>query len=320
LADEPGRKDSGVKLRQLQCFCTLVDCNFNVSRAAEALHATQPAISKQLRRFEEDLGLELFRKNGVKFVGLTRAGDEVLRWSRSAMQAVRNIGQVASDARAVGHGAITIATTHTHARYVLLDALARFRARFPLVRLHLLQGTPELVMQMVWDGRADFGVTASPQNRLETVAAIPFLEVPQVLVLPPEHPLAAERELTLEKIAAFPLIAQNVERPSGAKLRATFQEAGVPVNYAVEALDADVMKSYVQAGLGIAIVPGVACDPARENGLEFRALDTLFEPMQSTVLLRRNAHPGRACRDFLEQLSPRLDRHGIDAALAPAAS
>jgi DNA-binding transcriptional LysR family regulator len=157
----------------------------------------------------------------------------------------------------------------------------------------------------------------SPEKTRDAVVTISFLEVPQVLVLPPKHPLTREYTLTYQNIAAYPLIAHNAGRPLGAKIDAAFREAGVVMNYVVEALDADVMKAYVRAGLGIAIIPQIACDREHDNDLEFRELPpNLFGTMHSTVLLRNGTHLGRSCKDFLELLSPLLERQRIEQHLA----
>lgn len=304
-----------MKLRQMQCLTTLVECGFNVSRAAEALHATQPAVGKQLRQFEEELGVDLFLKRGPKIVGLTRSGEDILRWCRVALQAASSIRQIAQDAAQQGRGSITIATTHTHARYIIIDAIRAFAEDYPQVQLHLLQRTPESVMQMVRDGKADLGVTTQLPQPVEEVAFVPFREVAKVLLLPKGHPLAAKKKLALEDIARYPLISSNVERPVGASVQGAFRNAGIQASFRVEALDSDVMKSYVDAGLGIAIIPEVTFDPEQDKRLEVRPLDGLFEPTKSCVLLRRGSYLSRATYDFLARLSTQLTREFLDRML-----
>lgn len=299
----------------MQCLTTLVECGFNVSRAAEALHATQPAVGKQLRQFEYELGVDLFLKRGSKIVGLTRSGEDILRWCRLALQAANNIRCIAQDALQQGRGSITIGTTHTHARYVIVDAIRSFSQTYPDVRLHLLQGTPEGVMQMVRDGRADLGITTRSDTIAEGVVAVPFLDVGKLLLAPPGHPLLTKPDLSLDDLSGYPLISSNVERPMGANIQGAFRSAGLDAKFRVEALDADVMKSYVAAGLGIAIIPAVAFDPEQDLRLQVRSLDNLFGPSTSCVLLRRGSYLSRATYDFLSRLSPRLGREVIDTAL-----
>lgn len=307
--------NAAMKLRQMQCLATLVECGFNVSRAAEALHATQPAVGKQLRQFEEELGVDLFLRRGAKIVGLTRNGEDIVRWCRVALQAAGNIRHIARDAVQEGRGSVTLGTTHTHARYVIIDAVRDFSRLYPHVRLHLLQGTPEGVLQMVRDGQVDLGVSSQPQHDDDEVLAVPFLQVGKLLLLPPDHELAGKAEITLQDIAAHPLISNNVTRPEGARLQAAFRAAGLEPRVAMEALDADVMKSYVAAGLGIAIIPAVTYDPELDARLVVRRLDALFEPSASCVLLRRGTYLSRAAYYFLERLAPELTRERLDALL-----
>lgn len=309
-----------MKLRQMQCLVTLVECGFNVSRAAEALHATQPAVGKQLRQFEYELGVDLFFKRGSKIIGLTRSGEDILNWCRVALQAAGNIRNIAQDALQQGRGSITIGTTHTHARYVIVDAIISFTQTYPDVRLHLLQGTPEGVMQMVRDGRADLGITTRSETIADGVVAVPFLDVGKLLLAPPGHPALTKPDLTLEDLSAYPLISSNVERPMGAKIQGAFRLAGLDAKFRVEALDADVMKSYVAAGLGIAIIPAVTFKAEQDTRLKVRSLDHLFGPTTSCVLVRRGSYLSRATYDFLSRLSPRLDRQTLDAALLDTAS
>ena len=304
-----------MKLRQMQCLTKLVECGFNVSRAAEALHATQPAVGKQLRQFEYELGVDLFLKNGSKIVGLTRSGEEIVGWCRVALQAAGNIRCIAQDALQQGRGSITIGTTHTHARYVIVDAIHSFTNAYPDVQLHLLQGTPEGVMQMVRDGRADVGITTRAETLSEGVVAVPFLDVGKLLLAPPGHPLLTKADVSLDDLSAFPLISSNVERPMGAKIQGAFRSAGLDAKFRVEALDSDVMKSYVAAGLGIAIIPAVTFDAQQDTRLQVRSLDHLFGPTTSCVLVRRGSYLSRATYDLLERLSPRLIRETMDAAL-----
>jgi DNA-binding transcriptional LysR family regulator len=304
-----------MKLRQMQCLVTLVECGFNVSRAAEALHATQPAVGKQLRQFEYELGVDLFFKRGSKIVGLTPSGEDILKWCRVALRAAGNIRNIAQDALQQGRGAISIGTTHTHARYVIVDAIISFSHTFPDVRLHLLQGTPEGVMQMVRDGRADLGITTRSETIADGVVAVPFLDVGKQLLAPSGHPALTKPDLTLDDLAAYPLISSNVERPMGAKIQGAFRDAGLNANFRVEALDSDVMKSYVAAGLGIAIIPAVTFKPEQDASLQVRDLSHLFGPTTSCVLVRRGSYLSRATYDFLARLSPLLDRQTLDAAL-----
>lgn len=171
-----------MKLRQLQCLCAVVDAGFNISRAAAVLHATQPAISKQLQQFEEELGLDLLLRQGGRPVALTEAGEQTLGWARRALQCAENIRSLARDT-IEGSGSIAIATSHAHANYVLLPAIVSFSQNFPRVRMSVLQGTPGQVAELVRDGKVSVGVTHLPEVLPKELVAVPFLTSQRVLVL-----------------------------------------------------------------------------------------------------------------------------------------
>lgn len=301
-----------MKLRQLQCLCAVVDAGFNISRAAAVVHATQPAVGKQLRQLEVNLDADLLVRQGGRLVGLTDAGERMLPWARRALQCFDNIREAAHESGAQGGGTLDLATSHTHANYVLLPAILAFRRRFPQVHIGLQQGSPEQVAELVRDGKVAFGVIHMPPQLPKELVAVPFLFSRQVLVVPEHHPLLDEGELTLEMLAAHPLIMQNPARPQGARILGHFQKAGLKVNVAVQALDADVMKTYVAAGLGVAIIPEYSYSAERDCGLRVREVGHLFGPSSSAILLRRQSCLKRFVYTFLEQLDQELEHRRIE--------
>ena len=302
-----------MKLRQLQCFCAVVDAGFNISRASAVLHATQPAVGKQLRQLEEELGADLLLRQGGRLLGLTDAGERTLPWARQALQSADNIRVAAQEGTGDTRGTIELATTHTHANYVLLPAILAFTRRFPQVHIGLQQGTPEQVAELVRDGKVALGVVHPPAQLPREIVAVPFFLSRLVLVMPLNHPLLKEKALTLEKLASYPLIVQNPARPQGAKILRQFQQAGLQVNLAVQALDADVMKTYVAAGLGIAVIPAFTYSAKNDRGLRVRDVDHLFGPTPSAVLLKRQSYLKHFVYAFLEQLDPTLARGRVEA-------
>jgi LysR family cys regulon transcriptional activator len=302
-----------MKLRQLQCLCAVVDAGFNISRAAAVVHATQPSVGKQLRQLEEALGTDVVLRHGGRLVGLTDAGERVLPWARRALQCFDNIEVAAQGSGMLGGGSIELATSHTHAKYVLLPTILEFRRRFPKVDIGLQQGSPEQVAELVRDGKVSFGVVHLPPQVPKEIVAVPFLLSRQVLVLPTGHPLVTEEELTLEKLASYPLIMQNPARPQGARILQRFQVAGLKVNVAVQALDADVMKTYVAAGLGIAVIPEYSYSAESDHGLCVREVGQLFGPASSAILLRRQSYLKRFAYAFLELLDPVLEHRRMEA-------
>jgi LysR family transcriptional regulator, cys regulon transcriptional activator len=297
-----------MKLRQLQCLCAVADAGFNISRAAATLHATQPAVSKQLRQFEEELGIDLLLRQGGRPVGLTETGERTLAWARRALQSSENIRAIAREGRGDRGASIAVATSHAHANYLLLPAILAFSRRFPRVRITVLQGAPGQVAELVRDGKASVGVTHLPEAVPPEVLSVPFLTSPRLLVLPPGHPLTKQRTLTLEKLAAHPIIIPYSARTGGARVLRKFQEAGLDVHVAVQALDADVIKTYVEAGLGIGIIPAFSHSARKDRGLRVRSVAHLFEPAVSAVMLRRGSHLPQVVFQFLGEL---------DEALAP---
>jgi len=302
-----------MKLRQLQCLCAVVDSGFNISRASEVLFATQPAVGKQLRQLEEELGTDLLVRQGGRLLGLTEAGERALVWARRALQCTDNLRAAVQQSDAADGGTLDLATSHTHAKYVLLPTILAFTQRFPQVNIALQQGAPEQVAELVRDGKATIGVIHMPPQVPPEVVAVPFLETHQVLATPVGHPLLDEPELTLEKLAAYPLIVQSPARPQGARILRRFQQAGLQVKLSVQALDADVMKTYVAAGLGISIIPAFLYSQEQDTKLRVREIEHLFPPAISAVLLRRRSYLRPYAYAFLEQLDPTLDRARVES-------
>jgi DNA-binding transcriptional LysR family regulator len=302
-----------MKLRQLQCFCAVADAGFNISRASLVLHATQPAIGKTLRQFEEDLGADLLVRQGGRVLGLTEAGECALVWARRTMQCAENLRLAVQESGGDAGGNIELATNHVHAKYVLVPAIVAFTRRFPKVRIGIQQGTPEQVAELVRDGKVLAGITHVPLQLPKEIVVVPFLSSRQVLVTPVGHPLLDEKELTLERLAAYPLIVQSPAQVQGERVVGRFRDAGIRVNLAVQALDSDVKKTYVAAGLGIAIIPAFNYSEARDSELRVRDVDHLFGPSPSAILLRRRSHLPRYVYDFFEQLDPALDRRRIES-------
>lgn len=299
-----------MKLRQLQCLCAVVDAGFNISRAATVLHATQPAVGKQLRQFEEELGADLLLRQLGRPVALTEMGERTLAWARRALQCAENIRVMAREGGGEAGGSIALATSHAHATYLLLPAIVAFRRRFPRVHINVLQGAPGQVADLVRDGKAAIGVTHLPEELPKEVLAVPFLTSQRLLVVPQGHPLLKEKKMTLEKIAVYPLILLHSLRAQGARIVRTFQQAGLEVTVAVNALDADVVKTYVASGLGVGVIPAFCYAAQKDRGLRVRDVAHLFEPAESAVLLRRHSHLQKYMYQFLAELHPTLEpRH-----------
>ncbi|PMS30107.1 LysR family cys regulon transcriptional activator [Trinickia symbiotica] len=301
-----------MKLRQLQCLCAVVDAGLNISRAATVLHATQPAVAKQLKQFEEELGVDLLLRRGDRPVELTSAGARVVAWARRALQAVDNFTAIAQENNGEEGGTITLATSHAHANYLLLHAIAAFNQRFPRVRMQVVQALPYHVAELVRDGKAAVGVTYMPWQVPRDVVAVPFMTTLRLVVASAGHPLLQEAELTLERLAAYPLIVPQSARPQGAYIVSRFRQAGLEVNPIVQAYDVDVTKTYVAAGLGVGIIPAFCFSAEKDAGLEVRDVGHLFEPVTSVVLARRHGHLSPYVYVFLQAIDVSLERRRLE--------
>ncbi|HSV83384.1 MAG TPA: LysR substrate-binding domain-containing protein [Ramlibacter sp.] len=302
-----------MKLRQLQCLCAVVDAGFNISRAATVLHATQPAVAKQLRLLEEELGAELFVRQSTRPVRLTEAGAHTEVWARRAMQCTENIRAGVRENQGESGGSIQLATSHAHAKYVLLPAIAAFNRRYPKVRIQVLQGQPHQVAELVHEGKVMLGVTHLPPELPNDLVAVPFMSSQRVVVAPPGHQVFEEPTLTLESLARYPIIVQRSVRPQGARIIQRFRAAGLEVRPAVESLDVDIVKSYAAAGLGVGIIPSFGFVPELDQGLRARDAGHLFEGTVSVLLVRRNTLLQKYVYAMLELVDPGLERRRLEA-------
>lgn len=304
-----------MKLRQLQCLCTVVDAGFNISRAAAILHATQPAVGKQLRLLEEELGVDVVVRQNGRVLGLTEAGERALDWARRALQCTENLRTAVQESGPETSGNIVIATSHAHAKYLLLPAVTGFAKEYPRVRLNVVQGSPQQVADMVREGKADVGVAHVRGEAPDGVIAVPFMESHRVVVVPVGHPLLKLPKLRLQDLAAYPLITLIGHRPGGPRILNSFRQAGLDVHLGLQALDADIVKTYVAAGLGVGIIHAFTFSPREDRNLRMRSAAHLFETSTTAVLLRQFSRLQSHVHAFLEKLDPALERRRVAALL-----
>ena len=307
-------------LQQLRYFCEVGRRNLNISQAAAALHITQPGLSRQLRLLEDELGIELFVRNRTRLVRLSDAGSQLIAMAEHALQCAENIKVAAKEYSATRAGTLTIATTHTQARYALPRVLRRFSQRYPDVRVSLRQGTPVEVSYMVASGSADLLIATELLNTPEVVVMLPCHKLPRIVLTPAGHPLLRTGRLTLEKLAAYPLITYDYAFIGHSKTLQAFEAKGIQPHIALNAIDADVIKTYVEFGLGIAIVADIAYDRVRDKKL--RAIDAshLFEPNTIQVGIRRNHYLRGYMFSFIEMFAPHLKRPVVEQAIARMAT
>ncbi len=254
-------------LLQLRIMHMTIAHQFNLTAAAEALHTSQSGLSKHIRDLEDELGVTLFIRHGKRLLGLTEAGQTVAQLAQRILLDAENLRQIAADFRHSERGQLTIATTHTQARYRLPPIIQQFRQHWPQVQLHLLQGSPTEVRDLLRQGKADIGIATEALTACDDLLSLPFYQWQHALVVPSGHPLAQVAAPTLAQIAQWPLITYHEGLTGRARIDEAFARAGLQPDVALVALDADVIKTYTSLGLGVGIIASLAHDADRDNGL-----------------------------------------------------
>ena len=304
-----------MKLQQLRYICEVARHNLNLSNAAEALFTSQPGISKQVRSLEEELGVDIFVRHGKRVVAVTEPGKAILEIALRVLKDVENLKQVSEEFTEKDNGRLTIATTHTQARYALPQVIHRFTKRYPDVRLSLRQGSPTQISELVTSGEADIAIATEAIEHYEDLVMLPVYEWNRCVLVQPGHPLLKLKKLTLEAMAAFPIITYDFAFTGRSRINQAFTERGLKPNVVLTAIDADVIKTYVELGMGIGIVAMMAYDPKRDSHL--RAIDAshLFEPSTTRIGIRKNSYLRGYTYDFIEMFAPHLNRETVDAAM-----
>ncbi|MBI3067767.1 MAG: LysR family transcriptional regulator [Betaproteobacteria bacterium] len=306
-------------LQQLRYFCEIVRQGLNISKAAAALHTSQPGISKQIKEIENELGAALFVRSRKRIVRLTKAGQSVLKFACIAVGAADNIRRVGKEFASPESGDLTVATTHTHARYALPKTIAAFVRRYPRVRLSLRQGNPIETAAWVTSGEADLGITAAPLVPFPNLVLLPCYQQHHIVLAKPGHPFLREKQVSLDVIAKYPMITYDVSFTGRAQIARAFAEKNLVPHVVVSATDADVMKAYVKQGLGIAIVAQNVYVPSEDRGLRMVDVRHLFEPNTVHVVVHREGYLRSCAYEFIELFVPRLTRAVVERAIHAAA-
>jgi LysR family cys regulon transcriptional activator len=303
-----------MNLRQLQFFREVVQCDLNVTRAAERLFTSQPGVSKQLRLLEEELGVDLFVRSGKRLDHLTSAGEAILEHAHRALKEIGAIKQVAETLHHPARATLTLATTHTQARYALPETIQAFRAQYPEVNLRLHQGTPQQIAGALVRGEVDLAIATESLHLFEGLVLLPCYLWNRCLIMPPDHPLASEPAVTLERLAEFPLISYVFGLTGQGRVNAAFEEAGIEPNVVLAATDAEVIKTYVRAGLGVGIVARMAV--ASEDAADLRVLDAdhLFDQSITSIAFRRGESHAGFIHEFVQEFAPHLTDEWLERA------
>ena len=301
-----------MKLQQLRYLCEVVRRGLNVSDAAEALHTSQPGVSKQIRLLEEELGVKILVRHGKRVVEITEPGRIILGIAERILHDADNLKKVGRDFSEEGSGSLTIATTHTQARYALPPVISRFIRRYPKVRLSLRESSPQQILELMNTGSADIAITTEAQELYQELVTLPCYQWTRCVITPLSHPLLKQQKLTIENIARYPIITYDFAFSGNSPIKRAFDARGIKPNISLTAIDADVIKAYVEMGLGIGILAKMAFDPARDHGLRLIDASHLFEPSTTRIGIRRNAYLRGYVYDFIEMFSPHLTRDVVE--------
>ncbi len=295
-----------MKIQQLRYFTAIVSHDLNMSAAAEALYTSQPGISKQIRLLEDELGVELFIRSGKHLTGLTDAGEEILNAAQELLQQTRNIKTLAAEYLEQERGSLSIATTHTQARYALPSVVQRFRARYPNVSLQLHQGSPMQIAEMAVSGQVEFAIATEALELFDDLVMMPCYRWNRSIIAPHDHPIAALSRPTLDDVASHPLVTYVFGFTGRSQLDDAFHKAHLQPQVVFTATDADVIKTYVRLRLGIGIIARMAHDPVVDQDLCAIDASHLFTPSVTKIGFRRGTYLRGYMYDFIECFSPHL--------------
>ena len=301
-----------MKLQQLRYACEIMRRGLSVSAAAEALHTSQPGISKQIKSLEDELGVEIFVRHGKRIAAVTEPGKAVLAIAERILAEAANLKRAGEEFANEKLGTLTVATTHTQARYALPKAVAAFKKKYPKVRLVLHQGNPTQICEMVLAGEADLAIATESIAEYPELVSLPCYQWNRCVVVPPGHPLLKARPLTLEAIAQFPVVTYDFAFAGRSAINKAFEKRGLEPNIVLTALDSDVIKTYVELGLGVGIMATMGFDAKRDRGLQALDAGHLFESSTTRLGVKRGAWLRGYAYDFIELFAPRLSRDLVE--------
>ena len=304
-----------MNLHQFRFVQEAVRRNLNLTEVAKSLHTSQPGVSKAIIELEEELGIEIFSRHGKRLKRVTEPGQHVLRSIEVILREVGNLKRIGEQFSAEDSGTLSIATTHTQARYVLPVPVAKLREAYPNVNISLHQGAPAQVAQMVMDEVAEIGIATESLSEYPELVTLPCYEWEHMLVIPKSHPLAGKVRITLEDLAAEPIITYHPSFTGRTRIDKAFAAKNLTPRIALEAIDSDVIKTYVRLGLGVGIVAEMAVKDGLDDDLVARPASQLFGKNVARIAFKRSAYIRHFVYDFAALLSDRLDRNLIMKAL-----
>lgn len=307
-----------MNFQQLRSVREAVRRGFNLTEVANALHTSQPGVSRQIRELEDELGVELFQRLGKRLTGMTPPGQQLLPVIERLLLEAENLRQAARECASHDVGPLSLAATHSQARYALPGAVKDFRQLYPHVTLSLHQGSPRQIAQMLLNGEADIGIATEALDQYDQLVTLPCYRWTHSVVVPPDHPLLDGEPLTLTRLARFPMITYDEGFTGRSHIDEAFAKEGLKPSIVLSAMDADVIKTYVELGMGVGVVASIAFDPDRDRNL--RAIDAghLFAINMTRLAFRRGTFLRGYAYRFMETFAPSLTRDVVEQAVRVA--
>lgn len=305
-----------MKLQQLRYIWEVAHHDLNVSATAQSLFTSQPGISKQIRLLEDELNVEIFARSGKHLTHVTQVGEVIIAMAGEILRQTNAIKQVAQEYSNEKEGSLSIATTHTQARYALPDIISGFRNDYPQVSLHMNQGSPEQIAELAAAGEVDFAIATEGIGLFNDLVMMPCYRWNRAVVVPKDHPLSSVSELSLEDVAAHPIVTYVFGFTGRSKLDEAFRNAGLSADVVFTATDTDVIKTYVRLGLGIGIIAKMAYDETQDSDLVALDASHLFDPSITHIGFRKGTFLRRYMLDFIEAFAPHLDEETVARAVA----
>jgi LysR family cys regulon transcriptional activator len=304
-----------MNFQQLRSVRETARRGFNLTEVANALFTSQPGVSRQIRELEEELGIDIFERNGKRLTGLTEPGKEVLQIVERLLLEAENLQRAGETYSGKTTGTLSVAATHTQTRYVLPSAVQRFRVAFPHVRIALQQSAPEHIAEWVLSGKADIGIATEGLSRFDGLVSFPCYEWHHVIVVSDGHPLLERKKLTLEDLASYPLVTYDQGFTGRSHIDEAFASKQILPDVVLTAMDSDVIQQYVAMGLGVGLVASMAAEQL-PKGLHAIRANHLFAPNVTRVAVRRGAFLREYAVDFIRQLAPKLSLEELSAAVS----
>ncbi|WP_336366615.1 HTH-type transcriptional regulator CysB [Marinobacter sp. C2H3] len=305
-----------MKLQQLRYIWEVAHHDLNVSATAQSLFTSQPGISKQIRLLEDELGLEVFARSGKHLTRVTPGGEIIIREAGEILRRVDGIKKIAQEFSNQRKGELSIATTHTQARYALPPIIRGFIEAYPDVSLHMHQGTPMQISEMAATGAVDFAIATEAMDLFNDLIMMPCYRWNRSIIVPKDHPLANKPDLSLAELAEYPLVTYVFGFTGRSRLDEAFQSQGLSPKVVFTAADADVIKTYVRLGLGVGIIASMAFDPKTDTDLVALDAHNLFRPSVTRIGFRKGTFLRGYMYDFIQRFAPHLTREKVDAAVA----